>query len=65
MAEKALYKIEATDGITRQTMRYKKPVTLEEAKKKLQELFNDDYLGLDYYLLDAADNQIMALEQDF
>lgn len=64
MANTALYKIEATDGITTQTTRFKKPVTLEVAKNKLQELFDDDYLGLDYYLLDSADNEIMALTQE-
>lgn len=64
MAEMALYKIEATDGISTQTMKFKKPVTLEVAKEKLQQLFEDDYLGLDYYLLDSADNEIMALIQE-
>ena len=55
-------KIEITDGITRQTRKLKENMSIERAKELLKELFEDDYLGLDYYLLDDADNEILALE---
>ncbi len=55
-------KIEITDGITRQTRKLKDNMSIDRAKELLKELFEDDYLGLDYYLLDDADNEILALE---
>ena len=55
-------KIEITDGITRQTRKLKENVSIDRAKELLKELFEDDYLGLDYYLLDDVDNEILALE---
>lgn len=55
-------KIEITDGITRQTRKLKENISIDRAKELLKELFEDDYLGLDYYLLDDADNEILALE---
>lgn len=55
-------KIEITDGITRQTRKLKENMSIDKAKELLKELFEDDYLGLDYYLLDDADNEILALE---
>ena len=55
-------KIEITDGITRQTRKLKDNMSIDRAKELLKELFEDDYLGLDYYLLDDADNEILAME---
>ena len=55
-------KIEITDGITRQTRKLKDNMSIDRAKELLKELFEDDYLVLDYYLLDDADNEILAME---
>jgi len=56
-------RIEATDGMQNQYKRLKPGTTIEEANEIMQQLFDDDYLGLDYYLLDDNDNELYSLEQ--
>lgn len=58
-----MFIIQATDGIRTQEMKLKNH-TEKQAREKMQQLFEDDYLGLDYYLFDANDNEIMRLEQE-
>ena len=62
LAFKMAYKaIQATDGARTQEKRLN--CTESEARKRMQEYFENDYLGLDYFLYDANDNEIMRLEQ--
>lgn len=56
-----MYTIQATDGARTQEKRLN--CTESEARKRMQEYFENDYLGLDYFLYDANDNEIMRLEQ--
>ena len=56
----ALY-IVATDGARQQERKLKDSVSLEQAKLLLEQLYEDDYLGLSYYLYDEGD-LIMSLE---
>lgn len=60
----AAYRIEATNGVDNQYKKLKPGMTLEEAKQKMIDLFQEDYLGLDYYLLDENGNELFVLEQD-
>lgn len=55
-----MYTIQATDGARTQEKRLN--CTESEARKRMQEYFEDDYLGLDYFLYDANDNEIMRLK---
>ena len=57
-----MYIIQATNGVETQEMKLKHH-TEQQARKKMQDLFDDDYLGLDYYLYDENDNEIMYLGQ--
>lgn len=56
-----MYIIHATDGARTQEKRLN--CTESEARKRMQEYFENDYLGLDYFLYDVNDNEIMRLEQ--
>lgn len=60
----AAYRIETTNGVDNQYKKFKPGTTLEEAKQKMIDLFQEDYLGLDYYLLDEHGNELFVLEQD-
>lgn len=50
-----MYIIQATDGARTQEKRLN--CTESEARKRMQEYFENDYLGLDYFLYDANDGQ--------
>lgn len=39
-----------SDGIKEQKRTLKSDVTLERAEELLEQMYNDDYLGLSYYL---------------
>lgn len=56
----ALY-IVASDGVREQSRKLKESVTLEQAKLLLEELYEDDYLGLSFYLYDESE-LIITLE---
>lgn len=56
----ALY-IVATDGVREQRRKLKESVTLEQAELLLEELYEDDYLGLSWHLYDESE-LIMTLE---
>lgn len=47
-----------------QTRKLKDGITLEEAKAQVRELWEDDWLGLDYRLEDNDGNIILKLEHD-
>lgn len=57
-----MLKIYITDGITGQTKILKSSVTRERAEEILEDLYNNDYMGYSYYLLDENDNELAALE---
>ena len=54
-----MYTIQATDEQERKEKRLN--CTESEARKRMQEYFENDYLGLDYFFYDANDNEIMRL----
>ena len=56
----ALY-IVASDGVREQTRKLKDSVTIEQAEKMLEQLYEEDYLGLSYYLYED-DRLIKTLE---
>ena len=56
--------IVADNGVETQTRKLKEGVTLEEAKAQVRELWEDDWLGLDYRLEDNDGNIILELEHD-
>lgn len=57
-----MFKIAISDGINTQTRKLKPHVTKERASEILENLYNDDYMGYSYYLLDENDNEILAFE---
>lgn len=56
--------IVADNGIETQTRKLKDGITLEEAKALARELWEDDWLGLDYRLEDKDGNVVFKLEHD-
>ena len=56
--------IVADNGIETQTRKLKDGITLEEAKALVRELWEDDWLGLDYRLEDNDGNIILELEHN-
>lgn len=54
--------IVADNGMETQTRKLKDGITLEEAKALVRELWEDDWLGLDYRLEDNDGNIILELE---
>ena len=56
--------IVADNGIETQTRKLKDGITLEEAKALARELWEDDWLGLDYRLEDNDGNIILELKND-
>lgn len=56
--------IVADNGIETQTRKLKDGITLDEAKAQVRELWEDDWLGLDYRLEDNDGNIILELEHD-
>lgn len=55
--------IYATDGIVTQKANLKQNIQRREAEAIIEEMLEDDYLGLSYYLEDDNGNEILALEQ--
>ena len=55
--------IYATDGITTQKANLKQNIQRREAEAIIEEMLEDDYLGLSYYLEDDNGNEIAAFEQ--
>ena len=53
----------ATDGVTTQKAKLKSNIQRREAEAIIEEIFEDDYLGLNYYLEDDNGNEIAAFEQ--
>ena len=53
--------ITATDGVTTQSITLKSDVTIERAVELLEQLYDEDYLGL-YYTLWVDDEEYMTLE---
>lgn len=47
-----------------QTRKLKDGITLDEAKAQVRELWEDDWLGLDYRLEDNDGNIILELKHD-
>lgn len=47
-----------------QTRKLKDGITLDEAKAQVRELWEDDWLGLDYRLEDKDGNVVFELEHD-
>lgn len=56
--------IVADNGIETQTRKLKDDITLDEAKAQVRELWEDDWLGLDYRLEDNDGNIILELKND-
>ena len=54
--------IEITDGVTTQRRKLKPSVTVEQAEALLEAMWNADYMGYSYYLLDENDTEIRAFE---
>lgn len=55
--------IYATDGVITQKAKLKQNIQRREAEAIIEEMFEDDYLGLSYYLEDDNGNEIAAFEQ--
>ena len=55
--------IYATDGVTTQKANLKQNIQRREAEAIIEEMLEDDYLGLSYYLENDDGNEILALEQ--
>lgn len=53
----------ATDGVTTQKAKLKSNIQRREAEAIIEEIFEDDCLGLNYYLEDDNGNEIAAFEQ--
>lgn len=53
--------ITATDGVTTQSRTLKSEVTIERAVELLEQLYDEDYLGLSYTLW-VDDEEYMTLE---
>lgn len=53
--------ITATDGITTQSRTLKSEVTIERAVELLEQLYDEDYLGLSYTLW-VDDEEYLTLE---
>ena len=56
--------IVADNGMETQTRKMKDGITLDGAKAQVRELWEDDWLGLDYRLEDNDGNVIFELEHD-
>ena len=56
--------IVADNGMETQTRKLKDGITLDEAKAQVRELWEDDWLGLDYRLEDKDGNVVFELEHD-
>lgn len=55
--------IYATDGIVTQKANLKQNIQRREAEAIIEEMLEDDYLSLSYYLEDDDGNEILALVQ--
>lgn len=55
--------IYATDGIVTQKANLKQNIQRREAEAIIEEMFEDDYLGLNYYLEDDNGNEFVAYKQ--
>lgn len=55
--------IYATDGIVTQKANLKENIQRREAEAIIEEMLEDDYLGLNYYLEDDNGNEIATFEQ--
>lgn len=55
--------IYATDGVTTQKANLKQNIQRREAEAIIEEMLEDDYLGLSYYLENDDGNEILSLEQ--
>lgn len=56
-----MIQIVATNGLRSETKTFKKEVSLERAQEVMEQMYEDDYLGLSYYLY-VDGEEYLALE---